>query len=160
MRAIGQAPSLRELTPINPVAAAAVLDTNVVLDWLVFRETRVAALAAALERGRLRWLATLPMRAELARMLVHANLRRWSPDVERALATFDRLAEMRASAAPARLRCTDPDDQAFIDLALAEPADWLITHDRALLKLARRALPHGVGILTPAAWCTRHGGTS
>jgi uncharacterized protein len=160
MRTIGQAPSLRELTRVNPVAAGAVLDTNVVLDWLVFRDARMAPLAAAVEQGRLRWLASLPMRAELARMLVHSSLRRWSPDVEQALATFDCLAEVRDSAAPARLRCADPDDQIFIDLALAEPADWLVTHDRALLKLARRAQPYGVTVLTPAAWCARHGGVS
>jgi len=33
-------------------------------------------------------------------------------------------------------------------------ADWLFTRDRAVLRLARRALPRGLAILTPEAWTT------
>jgi len=133
--------------------SAAVLDTNVVLDWLVFRNARTNALAAAVEAGTLRWLATMPMREELGHMLAHASLARWEPDAGSALATLDRLASMRPPATASRLHCSDRDDQIFIDLALAERADWLITHDRRLLKLARRARLLGVQVLTPLAWC-------
>ena len=34
--------------------------------------------------------------------------------------------------------CRDPDDQKFLEAALAVRADWLITKDRALLELERR----------------------
>jgi putative PIN family toxin of toxin-antitoxin system len=137
--------------------SCAVLDTNVVLDWLVFRDPRIAALAAAIEAGGLRWIISPPMRAELGHMLVHASLARWSPDAGSALATLDRLSIVCLPASASQLRCTDRDDQIFIDLALAERADWLITHDRALLKLARRARPQGVDVLTPTVWNERHG---
>ena len=56
-----------------------------------------------------------------------------------------------------RLHCSDPDDQCFIDLALAQHARWLITHDRALLRLARRARAFGVEVLTPMLWRASHG---
>ena len=133
-------------------APAVVLDTNVLLDWLVFRDARVAPLGQALQAGALRWLATPPMRDELAHMLGHKSLARWAPDAEQALTVFDSLVVSCALPSPSRLHCTDPDDQAFIDLAIAQRATWLITHDRALLKLARRARERGVVVLTPAAW--------
>ena len=34
-------------------------------------------------------------------------------------------------------RCADPDDQKFLELALAAGADFLVAKDQALLKLAR-----------------------
>jgi predicted nucleic acid-binding protein len=34
--------------------------------------------------------------------------------------------------------CRDPDDQKFLEAALASRADFLLTKDRALLDLARR----------------------
>ena len=52
----------------------------------------------------------------------------------------------------ARFRCTDADDQKFIDLAIEHRARWLVSRDRAVLKLARRAAPLGLGIVTPARW--------
>ena len=88
-------------------------------------------------------------------MLAHASLARWSPDAPAALAQFDRLAEMSATPVTntyVGLRCRDTDDQVFIDLALAEGARWLLTHDRALLKLSRRASARGLRILRPGDW--------
>ncbi|MFY9514634.1 MAG: putative toxin-antitoxin system toxin component, PIN family [Rubrivivax sp.] len=136
---------------------SAVLDTNVVLDWLVFADAQVAPLVQAVESRRLRWLATATMRRELAHMLAHASLQRWSPNCEQALAVFDAFAESCADPAPSHLRCSDADDQGFIDLAVARQARWLLTHDRALLKLARRAKLRGVQVLTPAAWAVAAG---
>lgn len=52
--------------------------------------------------------------------------------------------------ADARLpRCRDPDDQMFLETALASGAECLVTRDRELLACARRALPFR--ILTPEA---------
>ena len=56
-----------------------------------------------------------------------------------------------------RMRCTDPDDQTFIDLALSRGAQWLLSRDRAVLKLAKRARVLGLHILTPAAWAAQAG---
>lgn len=141
-----------------PAPASAVLDTNVVLDWLVFRDPRAAPLAAALQGRRLRWLACAAMREELAHMLAHERLARWAPDAAAALACFDALAELPvATPPPVLLRCSDADDQIFVDLALAQGARWLLTHDRALLKLARRAAARGLAIVTPMRWADAAG---
>lgn len=139
-------------TEVDRPNASAVLDTNVVLDWLVFRNPGMVDLAAAIEANELRWLVSLPMRTELSHMLTHTSLARWSPDAGAGLATLDRLATICQPAARSRLHCSDRDDQIFIDLALAQGAEWLVTHDRALLKLARRARPLGLNVLTPMSW--------
>lgn len=137
-----------------PFPATAVLDTNVLLDWLVFRDHRVAALAAALQGRQLRWLACGRMRQELERMLVHRRLARWTPEPGAALAAFDALVEPQPEPPPAApgLRCSDTNDQVFVDLALAHRSRWLLTHDRALLRLARRAARHGLTIASPQRW--------
>lgn len=137
-----------------PEPACAVIDTQVVLDWLVFRDPGVARLAAAVDSGRLRWIGCPEMRLELARMLVHPSLARWQPDAAAALAQFDqrcRLAPTGPAPQPA-LRCRDSDDQVFIDLALGAGARWLFTRDKALLALAVRARGRGTEIVTPARW--------
>jgi len=131
-----------------------VLDTNTVLDWLVFKDAGMARVIAALQSGAVQWLACTAMREELARTLDYRMLAKWKPDSERTLAVFDQLARLRPEPPPAPLplRCSDPDDQVFLDLALAHGAKWLLTHDRALLRLARGARPLGLAIVKPKNW--------
>src|SRR5690606_15469334 len=49
----------------------------------------------------------------------------------------------------ADLTCRDPDDQVFLDLALHRGVGWLLSRDRQLLALRRRALARGLRILRP-----------
>ena len=51
-----------------------------------------------------------------------------------------------------RRRCDDPDDQVFIDLALAGEAQWLLSHDKAVLRLRRRMPPGGPRISRLDDW--------
>ena len=130
--------------------ATAVLDTNVVLDWLLFGEPAVAPLAAAIEAGSLRWLACAYMREEFESVLGRTSLARWQPDTATLLARFDRHARLLpAPPTDPLLRCADADDQVFVDLSRAHHARWLITRDGALLALARRAAPLGLAIVAP-----------
>jgi putative PIN family toxin of toxin-antitoxin system len=140
-------------TTLSPPAV--VLDTNVVLDWLVFRNSGGRALFDAIENRRLRWLVTSPMRAELEHVVGRGVLASWSPDLGQILESWRMLSENvsppLASGEASRLRCTDPDDQKFIDLALAQ-ARWLISRDRAVLKLGKRAGRLGVQFVPPERW--------
>jgi predicted nucleic acid-binding protein len=133
----------------------AVLDTNVVLDWMVFRNPACTPFVQAIESGRLRWWATAAMRDELAHVLGRGVASDRSPDLPTLWATWDRWActveAPTLSGEATRIRCTDPDDQKFVDLALGH-ATWLISRDRAVLKLARRAARLGVQVLTPERW--------
>lgn len=135
---------------------AIVIDTQVVMDWLVFRDARVQALAAALTAGALRWLVAPAMREELRHVLGRGIAASYAPDLAFIEAQFDAHALTVEAIAPqpfaGRLVCRDPDDQKFIDLALAANARWLISRDKAVLALAKRARPKGLTILKPEHW--------
>jgi len=143
-----QFPSARH----KAVAPAIVLDTNVVLDWLLFRDHRVATLAEAIVGRRVRWLATVAMRDELHHVLERGLAARWAAEASAPLAGWDAHATVVAEAATHRLRCADPDDQIFVDLGLSSGAHWLVSRDRALLDLARAAAPLGLQIVEPRRW--------
>jgi putative PIN family toxin of toxin-antitoxin system len=123
-----------------------VLDTNWVLDLLVFRDPRTALFAQHLQAGQIAWLACPPMEQELERVLGYPALQR--PLATRRLAVPDVLHAYRqhsqrmAVAQACGLRCSDPDDQPFIDLAVAHRA-VLLSKDRAVLQLAARMVLHG-----------------
>jgi uncharacterized protein len=140
-------PTSRSLPPL-------VLDTNVVLDWLVFHDPSTAALDEAIRRGARQWMATRSMRDELEQVLTREHLLSRQTDPRFALTTWDafaRIVEPVATAQPAAMCCTDPDDQKFIDLALQLGA-VLLSRDRAVLHLARAGRERGVQIMTAAAW--------
>ena len=123
-----------------------VLDTNVWLDWLVFKDPAIAPLQAAVAEGRAEILIDAACEAELARVLAY-DLGRHSigPDAQAAcLAECRRVAGriQNSSLGGTDLpRCEAPADQIFLEAALAARADVLVTKDRALLALGRRALP-------------------
>lgn len=129
----------------------AVIDTQVLLDWLVFAEPAVAPWVARLQQGSVTWITCPAMRTEFAHMAAHPRFLRWQPRSEQVLALFDRHAVMVEDpvVTTPTLRCRDADDQVFIDLALAHRARWLLTRDKALLALARRAREWGIEILKP-----------
>ena len=71
-----------------------------------------------------------------------------------------RLAQVVEPAAPTEdakplPKCKDRDDQKFLELAHAARADWLVSKDRAVLKLAKRiARDFGFQIAQPAPFVT------
>ena len=149
-------PAATDQTPEADTRPAIVIDTQVVLDWLVFRNARVQALTAAVTSGSLRWLVTPAMRDELRHVLGRGVAASYAPDLAFIEAQFDAHALPVTTIEPqplaGRLVCRDPDDQKFIDLALASSARWLISRDKAVLALARRARPRGLLIVTPERW--------
>jgi predicted nucleic acid-binding protein len=143
-------------SPNPPAPPSLVLDTNVVLDWLVFRHPSCAGLSEHLAAGRLCWIVSTNFRDELDHVLGRGVARSHSPDLPMIWSTWDRLGKVvepvEVLGPATRIRCTDSDDQKFIDLALGHGARWLLSRDRAVLKLARRTRPLGLEILTPEAW--------
>lgn len=118
-----------------------VLDTNIVLDAFVFADEAALALRQALASGELRWWATAAMREELARVLRYPQIvprlafhGLAETDV---LAAFDRHAQMVEAPLKAHVTCSDPDDQKFIDLAVARRA-MILSKDRAVLSMKKR----------------------
>ncbi len=124
-----------------------VLDTNIVLDLLVFDDPATPPLKDALAARQLQWIATPAMREELVRVLAYphiaARLAWYQLGADDVLAAFDRQAQLVAVAPKTPVTCKDPDDQKFIDLAVAHRAR-LLSKDHAVLRLKKRLLPLGV----------------
>jgi putative PIN family toxin of toxin-antitoxin system len=118
-----------------------VLDTNIVLDLFVFADEAARPVRSGLEGGELRWLATQAMRDELERVLAYAQiipkLAYYELAARDVLAAFDRHSRQVEAPGKAPVTCKDPDDQKFIDLAVAHGAT-LLSKDRAVLALKKR----------------------
>lgn len=146
-----ETPALPEQRPLTVV-----LDSNVWIDILVFDDPHTRPILAALERGTLRALIDARCLAELTHVLDYPQFAKRAIDKAAALATVARLSTLVEPPAPADNaqplpKCKDRDDQKFLELAHAMQADWLVSKDRAVLKLAKRiARDFGFRIAQPA----------
>lgn len=121
-----------------------VLDTHVWLDWLVFADPAVRPI---FENEAHQIVIDTACEAELHRVLGY-DLGNWTLDETQKLACAEAcrrrailVGEENLKIAESRARlpaCRDPDDQKFLELALAAGAECLLTRDRALLELAHR----------------------
>ncbi|MDR5804651.1 MULTISPECIES: putative toxin-antitoxin system toxin component, PIN family [unclassified Caballeronia] len=128
--------------PTPASALRVVLDSNVWIDILVFDDPATRPIRAALEAGTLEALIDPRCLTELTRVLDYPQFVRLNVDKEAALAIVARLSTLIAPRTQEGERplpkCRDRDDQKFLELAQASRADWLVSKDRAVLKLAKR----------------------
>lgn len=128
-----------------------VLDTNVVLDLLHFADATVSPILNALETRSAHCCVSDETLNELRRVLAYPEFK---IDTEAQTTLLTRYQGWTGPGEPVSVhanlpRCSDPDDQMFLELAASTQADFLISKDKALLRLKRY---HGLGfsILTPA----------
>lgn len=126
-----------------------VVDTNVLLDIMVFDDPRSRGLRTAIERRAVQCLRSRDTDAELAEVLARP---RFALDAVMQRAHLDWWQQAaapveRVFAAP--WQCRDPLDQKFLDLAATARANALVTKDKALLALARRARRDTLAIVLP-----------
>ena len=134
-----------------------VLDTNVVVDWLVFHDPFMSPLREGVRDGRITVLTHPPAVVELQRVLAYRQLKL---DVARQQDIFARyLAETTVAAMPPDFslkhlmlpggfpRCRDRDDEHFLALAHHAGADALVSRDNAVYGLKSRAEKFGLTIL-------------
>ena len=134
-------------------AVRVVLDTNVLLSLFVFADSRYAPLRERLESGAWRALTDERCLGEFRRVLAYPM---FSLDASAQIAAFGAYRQFAECVSPATgLKvvlplCTDGDDQKFLEVARDGHANWLVTSDKALLKLARRrGLAQLFAIVTP-----------
>lgn len=150
MQAATASGSVAHTPTVSPeMALPVVLDTNIVLDVLLFDDAAAAPLRAALAAGQLRWLATARMREELARVLLYPQiaprLAYYGRTVAGLLEQVNVLAQQVEVAPRCQIVCKDVDDQCFIDLAVAHGA-LLLSKDSHVLRLRKRLVQHGVAV--------------
>jgi len=145
-----------------------VLDTNVVLDLLHFDDAAARPLRLALEAGSVQCVVTAATLGEWRRVLGYPE---FALDPARQAALFERYQALSVpmpgvvrpgmphKGTPIHYglkpvcsrmpRCSDPDDQKFIELAAAAGVLALVSKDRAVLKLRHLCAPV-FRIMTPA----------
>jgi putative PIN family toxin of toxin-antitoxin system len=135
----------------SSAAKAWVIDTNIVLDLWLFEDPATEPLRAALQKGDIVHLATRSMRDELERVLTYPQIvKRMAKSHLQAQDILNRFDEHHLTAEPAAkaaYTCKDPDDQQFIDLAVAHAAP-LLSKDAAILCMKKRLQLAGV-VLNP-----------
>jgi len=134
-----------------------VIDSQSLFDWMVFRDPVCTHWEAALKGQDWEWIFTSEMKAEFDFVAAKGFGERWPVDTDVVACAWSRHGHAVGTPPPpapaTRLHCTDADDQKFIDLAIAARAHTLVTRDKALLRLARKALErHGVRICRPQDW--------
>lgn len=133
-------------TALDSLPRGLILDTNIVLDYLLFGDPSAKQLQAQIDTAladaqQWRWIATQRMRDELARVLRYPNLQAslafYQRTAEMVLAQFDQRTHLVETAVACTILCRDKDDQPFIDLAVAQHA-VLLSKDKQVLKLKKR----------------------
>ena len=141
-------------------ALRVVFDTNVLVSLYVFADSRFAPLRARMESGEWQAFTNVACFGEFRRVLGYPLFALVESRQQASLAAYAAHVRHHVEPAPAELvplpRCKDRDDQKFLELARDAGADWLITADKDLLRLARRDRLRGLfHILTPEAALAR-----
>ena len=143
---------MNDLAPIRLV-----LDTNVVIDWLVFDDPFMNPLRHGVRDSRIRVLTHLPAIEELERVLAYPQLKLGHARQKEIFAKY--MAQTTLAAVPVGFstkqlmlpggfpRCRDRDDEPFLALAFHTKADALASRDNAVFGLKSRAAKFGVTIL-------------
>lgn len=130
-----------------------VLDTNVWIDWLLFADPATATLRAAQRCARIRIFCDTACGEEFERVLGYPEFSLDAAERQRLRAQLGRCSVQHAggtrAGATALPRCSDPDDQKFLALAFETQARWLLTRDKALLRMARRLRATGLRVGSP-----------
>ena len=132
-----------------------VIDTNTVLDVIFWNDKAAAPLTAALRDGRVTAVRDREVMIELAEVLSRAHFLGTEEAALKATAAWCASTapadeeKVKETGAALTVRCRDPLDQKFLDLAVATEAKLLVTKDKLVLKAGRRLKRFGVTTLKP-----------
>lgn len=130
------------------VAHRVVVDTNVVVSALLFREGRLAWLRLAWGGGTIVPVVSDRTVKELLTVLAYPKFALSKDDVGELLSDYLPFTEVWSSAVPTSgVEVPDEDDIVFVDLAIAANVTMLVTGDKHLLGLGADV---PVRVVTPA----------
>jgi putative PIN family toxin of toxin-antitoxin system len=133
----------------------AVFDTNILLDFYVFKDPGSLPLFEAVIDRRIETFATDATLYELNDVIRRPQFRLTDERAAEILSQWKSLCRLLPSPEPSSLLCRDPDDQKFIDLALSAHSAFLISKDKLVLRCRKRAAKiYGLNILPPQEFLT------
>lgn len=123
-----------------------ILDTNIVLDLLVFQDPRANWIRDGIARGQFELIYSSEMLLELTDVIARPQFAQSAYDQSTVLSSWTQMAIHKPTPPRCSFRCDDPDDQAFIDLAYHYRPSQLLSKDRKVLQMQRTLGEHGVWV--------------
>lgn len=127
----------------------AVFDTNIILDFLVYRNSSLQPLYAEIKAGRITSLASEATLYELADVLSRAQFKLTAEEVTERLSEWRSVSEITEADQESSAVCRDSDDQKFLNLAFTQKADFLVSRDKLVLKCRGKCRTLGITVLKP-----------
>jgi len=113
-----------------------VFDTNTVVSALLFEHGQLSWLRDHWRNGEVTALVSRPTIDELIRVLAYPKFDLSKTEIEALLADYlPFTSAITVSPQPHSPRCSDTNDQMFVDLAIQSKADILVTGGRDLLAM-------------------------
>jgi len=116
------------------VTIKAILDTNVVISGIFWKGAPFEILTAW-QRQRFHLALSEPILDEYRRVLDEMTKKHSLPLLGSILEVIELHSEMVKPVSFGRSVCTDPDDDKFLEAAIAADADYIVSGDSALLNL-------------------------
>ena len=133
-----------------------VLDTNVWLDWLFFKDPSMTKIGRHVAHKRLKVIIDEACRDELKKVLAYPRFNVNSTEKDSFMRCVDEksqiVGKLKSVYSDVLPICKDEDDQKFIELAYGSKASWLITRDKDLLKLRKKMLRLKIIVSEPKDW--------
>ena len=123
-----------------------ILDTNILLDIFVFDDQRAHPLRAALSNQEIDALVTEDTLDEFIDVISRSQFgldKQKQAEILLQWQSWSRLVK-QSDLQVAPWKCKDPDDQVFFNLAFSFKPSTLISKDKLVLKLAKRAIKEEV----------------
>jgi putative PIN family toxin of toxin-antitoxin system len=130
------------------VKIKAILDTNVLISGVFWKGPPFEILKAWQEQ-RFRLAISLPILDEYRRVLDEFAKERQMPVLNSVLKVIELRSEIVKPVPFSEPVCSDPDDDKFLEAAIAAGADYIVSGDKALLNVKFEYLKTRLGGLTP-----------
>ncbi len=114
-----------------------VLDTNNLISGIFFEKGNEARVLEDALAGRAKLLASLETLQEFQETVSRPKFQLSLSDVLTIFQLVVSRCEIILAPPRAKVKCRDPDDQKFLDCAIAGKADFLVTGDRDLLIMGK-----------------------
>jgi len=125
-----------------------VLDTNILLDLFYFKDQSVEGLLNSLVEHKITAYTCADIWAELEEVLARKPFAQSFEQIKAIRDTNSSLFEwLTPGVKKSGIKCSDPDDQIFIELAVTIAPCYLITKDKDLLRLSKRLLQANIQTL-------------
>jgi len=135
-------------TALTDIKPRLVLDTNVILDLLVFKDPSTEPIRLLLDAKQVDAVRTPASMAELIDVIGRPAFKLSGADQEMIVQAWESRSRQLENTAiePAPFSCRDPDDQVFINMAYSLRPALLLSKDLRVLELQAIAKQHGVEI--------------